>query len=159
MKRSKRRISSESEKYYSSLDDLPLYNWLKCLKGEFQYINHEPTDTATELDVERFTALEDEYLKRYELGKEMERYLRIKINLTRFRLTYIQTGDVNLLNQIAIELENLKKADPHRHNNMSTEEVLAILSKFVGNWIDPKNITVAGFRSLLDAYGRTNKKE
>jgi len=136
---------------------MPLYNWDECHQGKLHFVNHD--HKPTKHDFERFEVLQDQYIERYDLREEMIEFLKIKITLTKLRLMYIETGDKMLLNQIEIETENLKNADPSNIEGMTIDQSLAWLRTQMPAWIDKKTITVTEWRDLMDEYGRRNKKE
>jgi len=134
-----------------------LWNWDECLKGEIRWINKD--GVSTDKDFERFEDINDQYIQRYDLRDETITYLKIKMALIQLRLMYIETGDRMLLNQIEIETENLKTADPSNIEGMTIDQCLAWLRTQMPSWINKKLITVVEFRDLMDEYGRRNKKE
>ena len=154
---SKKSTSKQSEKYYSELEDFPLWNWDECQKGELRWVNIDGAETKR--DFERFEHLQDQYIARYDLKDTMIEYLKIKMALTELRLMYIETGDRMLLNQIEIETENLKAVDPSNIQGMTIDECLAWLRTQMPSWINKKVITVVEFYDLMNEYGRRNKKE
>ena len=136
---------------------MPLYNWDECQKGNVKWVNKD--GVSTKYDIESFEVLQDQYIERYDLKEEMIQFLKIKMLLTKLRLMYIETGDRMLLNQIEIELANLKNVDPSNIEGMTIDESLAWLRTQVPSWLDKKIITIVEFRDLLNEYGRRNKKE
>lgn len=133
---------------------MPLYNWEKCQNGKLSYVNFDAV--PREDDALNWLNLYNQYLDRFGLGAEMEKYLQIKQYLTALRLAFVQSGDAFLLNQIAIEEINLKNADPSKHEGMSIDQCLYHLRKELG-WIDKKKITIVDFKISLSEYVRSNK--
>lgn len=147
-----------SEKYYSDLDDISLYNWDKLLSGDLRYISKKPTKTITESMSMAFESLYNKYLATYGVSEKYQEYIDIKRQLIELRIAFIQTGDMFLLNQVEIEQSNLEHLMKEQEGGMSISESLIHLGKFFGNWIDKRNITVEGYEALKQEYGRANKK-
>ena len=109
-------------------------------------------------DLDKFIALQNEYLERFGMSSNMKKFLEIKVYLTELRAQYILTKNKMLLNQIEIEEINLNNADPSSEEGMTTGQMLVHLRKWTGIWIDKKKITIVEFRELTDEYVRSNTK-
>lgn len=155
--RLKRNTSNQSEKYYSDIREIPLYNWDECQNGNVRWVNYD--GISTKKDFDRFEILQDQYIDRYDLKQEMIDFLNIKILLTKLRLAYVETGDRMLLNQIEIETSNLEKSNPDKIDGMTIDQALSWLRTQMPTWIDKRVITIVDFRDLLDEYGRRSKQE
>ena len=151
-------MSNTSEKYYSDLDEITLFNWERLLRGELEYICHKKPKQITEAMGLAFENLYNKYLLQYGTHAEFLEYVAVKRNLIELRLVFVQTGDKFILNQIEIEERNLEKMMNDQEGGMTIAESLVILGKFFGRWIDKRDITVEGFESLKKEYGRANKK-
>lgn len=154
---SKRATSNNSKTSWASISEMPLYNWEKCQEGHLQYANrdHKPRET----DIENWVRLYNEYLERYGLGEQLERYLSQKAHLTKLRLTYIQTNNVFLLNNIEIAQIELEQLDPSKHDGMTIQQVLIYLSKWLGYRIDTKLVTIVEFKEMQEQYVRSSKEK
>ena len=61
--------SSKQEKYYyETLDELPLYNWIECQRGEIKFVRKGDSGTS-EQDEMVWMDIYDEYIKQFGLGK------------------------------------------------------------------------------------------
>lgn len=147
-----------SEKYYSELDDISLYNWDKLLSGDLRYISKKPTKTITESMSMAFESLYNKYLATYGVSDKYQEYIDIKRQLIELRIAFIQTGDTFLLNQIEIEQSNLERLMKEQEDGMTIADSLTILGRHFGRWIEKKDITVEGYEALKKDYGRANKK-
>lgn len=139
------------------IDELPLDNWDKCQGGDIKHVTRN--GKATERDGEVWVMLYDQYLERFGISDELESYLNIKVQLTKLRCLWIETGDDMILNQIAIEEINLKNLDPTKTEGMTTDQCLVHLSKWLGYHVKKKDITIVEFRNLMNEYGRANKEK
>lgn len=148
---------SNSKHYWASIDEMPLYFWEKCQEGKLQFVNKDRKPRPYDADV--WLVLYNEYLDRYGLGEQLDRYLTQKIHLAKLRLAYIQTNNVFLLNNIDIAQIELNQLDPSKHEGMSTAQVVVHLSKWIGYRIDTRAITVVEFKEMLEEYVRSNKEK
>ena len=145
------------EKFYLSLDELPLYNWDKCTEGELKYVTRD--GKSTEHDGVVWVQLYNEYLNKFDISLDFDEYLKACILLTELRCAFIESGDDSILNQIAIEELTLARLDPSKHEGMSTGECLVHLSKWLGYHLKAKEITIVEFKNLMLEYVRVNKKK
>ena len=56
------------ERHYQSIEEIPLFNWQKCLEGDVKYVNLETKEDAS--NQEAFTKLYDEFLQKRGVNKE-----------------------------------------------------------------------------------------
>lgn len=159
-----KNIGNISERYYSELDEIPLYNWKKCIEGKFYFIRKKaPSKKRLKNDVESdiiaFYQLYNKYIEVYGLGDKMEEFLDLKKRVIELRILFIQTGNKALLTQIEIDVATMQKIDPSKHEGMSIGEILVHISKWMGTWINDKDLTVAGFQDLIKQYEQSNKKK
>lgn len=153
----KSHTSITSSAHWASLDTIPLYNWEKCQEGELHYINKD--HKSSESDAENWVNLYNQYIEKYGLGDQLDRYLSQKVHLAKLRLQYITTNNVFLLNNIEVAQIELEQLDPRKHDGMSTTQVLIHLSKWLGYHVNPKVITIVEFKEMLNAYVGSNKEK
>lgn len=153
----KNRTSSNLEKYYSTIDDFPLYNWEKCQGGELRYVSKDAK--STKYDQVIWLKLYNEYLERFGIGEGLDHFLRLKIHLIKLRLQFIQTNDLFLLNQIKVAEIQMSNADPSKLNGMTTQQCLVHLSKWMGAVVKAKDITIVEFKEMFEEYVRSNKEK
>lgn len=136
---------------------MPLYNWDECQKGNIKHVTKD--GKSTERDGEVWVMLYDQFLDRFGIDERLELYLNLKVQLTKLRCLWIQTGDDMILNQIAIEEINLKNLDPTKTEGMTTDQCLVHLSKWLGYHVKKKDITIVEFKNLMNEYGRANQEK
>ena len=64
---------TNSKKFYQSIDEFPLFNWIKCNSGELEFVNLKRIKTP--LNEVKFIELYNQYIERFGLGKELEKYI------------------------------------------------------------------------------------
>lgn len=145
--------------HYSEVYDIPLFNWEKCLEGNFKFMRTERAEKQEVADIEAFYRLYDKYLEKYGLTNEHREYVEAQKRLIELRLHYIDTGDEFTLNYIAIAEIDVKKLEPTKEGGMTIGQTVTILSKWMGHWIDKKKITLEEYKDLIQEYERANQKK
>lgn len=101
----------------------------------------------------------DSYIDDYGLSKQYLRLLETMRKKANIELDYTQKRDKFLLTLLEIEQQNLKMLLDNNGAGVSIEESLVHLSKFVGYWLRPKDITTREYFTLLNEVERINKIE
>lgn len=87
----------------------------------------------------------------------MEQYLKIKQNLVKIRTQFVLSGDKMLLNQIAIEEQNLSDLDPAKVKGLSIDETIAAIHLRTGARLDKRTITVPEYKAALLQFENMTK--
>jgi hypothetical protein len=133
---------------------MPLYNWEKCTQGFINYVSKDLK--SSRLDVLIWEKLYNQYLDRFGLGNEFERYLNSKLNLAKMRFEYVKSGDRNLITPISIAEIEVKDLDPHKHEGMTIDQCLVYLNKWGLN-LNKRTSTIVEFKNAMNEYGKANK--
>jgi len=155
----KRIISLIHVKRWESIDDMPLYNWIKCNDEKIIFVRKNPVGVANTSDVIAFMRLYDDYLKEFGLNDRYKRYLEAKRKKAIYQAKYISKKDRFLLNKIEIEEGKIKDLERFFGDGQRIESVLTYLSMWCGYKIDQKKTTVKEYFVLLEEYGKANKKK
>lgn len=156
-RKSKNRTLNTQDKYFQSIDDIILFNWLKCVEGQIQYARIEvKNDIVNENDVKNWELIYDTYIKSEGLNPFYKRYLKTQVSIANCRIDYILTG--NKMNFTFIELyeTELKEIESKMQDGVSSETILNALSKMQGYNINTKEITAKRYFSLIKDYERSN---
>jgi len=148
-----------SKKYYSDPDEMPLINWEMCLNGKFSYMRLTPSNKYNDKDIAAFYKFYNEYIDRYNLPDQQMRYLAAQRNLIDLQIQYLESGNSNLLTQISIEKIIVKELKPSNEGGMTIGQMIVVLGKWFGSWINKKEITVGGYKDLIQEYERANKEK
>lgn len=144
-----------SKKYYTELDDTPLYVWEKVLEGNYNFMRKERNEKSTNDDVIAFYKLYDKYLKKYGLSKQHQKYMDKLHDIVLLKLEYLETGNKFKLTQIEISQAQLKDLKP-KEGGLTIGQQVIVLSKWMGQWIDKKKITVTEYKDLISEYERAH---
>lgn len=138
------------EKYYQSIDEIPLFNWQKCLNGELKYVHLELKEEAD--SQEAFNKLYDEFLQKRGVNKEYQKYLDILKKKALLQCEFLITKDNFKLTQIEIEDAKIVSLQKTSESGLSIEKTLIYLGKWLGYRLDWKVITVTEFYSIMEEY-------
>ena len=143
--------------YWASIDEMPLYNWIRCNRGEIKYSRVKKRGNSYH-DIKNWSALYDEYLKEFGLDTRYKRYVEAQIKKAILQSDYIITKEKFKLTEIEIESQKLKDMDSHFGAGKQIEEILTWLGMFLGYKLDQKKTTVKEYFIILEQYGKANKK-
>lgn len=141
------------EGYYLSIEDLPIYNWYKCLDGDLKFVRKDKKGTEQN-DFKVWEQLHDEYIKEFGLSKVHAKILKVMKDKAIQELDYIITGDRFKLTLIEMEETRLKNILKTAGTGISIDEMLIHISKWLGQWIKTKEISVKEFFTLQKEYER-----
>lgn len=138
------------ERHYQSIEEIPLFNWQKCLEGDVKYVNLENKEDSS--NQEAFTKLYDEFLQKRGVNKEYKKYLDILKNKAILQCEFLITKDNFKLTQIEIEDAKIVSLQKTSEGGLSIDKTLIYLGKWLGYRLDWKVISVAEFYSILEEY-------
>lgn len=152
----------KSNKYYKGIDVIPLENWIECMDGNIQYCRVNINNGNAQSDAIEWELIYDDYLKRYGLNKMYKKLLNQIKQKALLECEYVITGDRFKLTQIEIENSKLETMLKNAGQGIDIRESLIYISKWMGQWINPKTITALDFFNLQKQYERyiiANKNE
>ena len=132
---------------------------MKCTDGEVKYtrINLDYGDEKS--DNEAWFKIYDSYIDEFGLSKQYNKMLNTLKKKATLELDYTIKRDKFLLTLLEIEQQNLKLLLDNNGVGVTINESLVHLSKFVGYWLRPKDITTREYFTLLKEVERINKIE
>ena len=146
------------ERYWNSIEDFPLYNWVKCSDGKLQYSRLNINKGNEENDAISWANLYNQYLKQFGLNKRYDKYLKLVKKKALLQAEYVIKKDRFKLTEIKIIDIKIKDLELYFGDGEKIEVILTWLSKFLGYKVDPKNTTIVEYFILLEEYGKANKK-
>lgn len=148
-------------KFYKSVDEIPLFNWMKCSNNEVRYILIQEDETINDEQCnEAFELLYDKYIETAGIDHELKKILKLVQKLGVLSCDRVIKGDRHINTQIKLveaEIEALKSK--RKESNHTIEDTLATLSKHFGYFIDWKVISKAQFDALLRKFANDHKNQ
>lgn len=136
---------------YSSIDDLPMYNWQKIHEtNEFKwlFVNNNEIENSQELEC-LWSKIYDEYLIEFGLSDEFKQIIELKKKIADLQADYILKEDKVLINFINVEKNALRQLYETSKQGSTFRESLVHLEKMQGIKIKTKEITVADYYNYL----------
>lgn len=146
----------KSNDYFHSIYELPLYNWIKCINGELKFVRTAENGT-NENDLKVWEKIYDTYLNDYGLGKLYLKLLKTMQKKAVYECEFILTNDRFKLTQIEMMEQKLNGMLNNNGSGVTIEQSLIHISKWLGQWINPKNITTKEYFDLQKEMDRYNK--
>ena len=135
---------------------MPLYNWIKCTEGNLKHVRKTKEGNANN-DIEAWTKVHDSYIEEFGLSEVYKKMLDAMRKKALIELDYVITGDRFKLTEAEIQAAKLQSMMANGGNGMTIEQTLIYISKWIGQWINPKQITAREYFNLLKEYGKANK--
>lgn len=142
--------------YYKGIDDMPLYNWIECHNGKMEFTRKTEAGTA-EKDIEAWQSIYDDYIRTFGLTDVQKKLFDAMKKRAILELDYVITGDRFKLTEIEIAITRIDSMLSNKGSGITIEQALIHVSKWLGQWINPRNITVKEYFNLLEQYGKANK--
>ena len=144
--------------YFYSVDELPLYNWIKITeKREYIYTRKDLKKGTDELDIRAYEIIYEVYIATFGLNKLYKKVLEQMKKKALAELDFVITGDRFKLNLVEMELKKLESMLNNNNSDASIDTTLVHLSKWVGTWLNAKDITVKEYFNLVNEIQKENK--
>ena len=148
-----------SQKFYKSANEIPLFNWVKCIEEQFRYILIQEDESITDQECkEAFELIHAKYIDEVGLNGELLKIAKLVQKKGLLLCDRVITGDKFLntkLNLIELEIQKIKNS--MNSNTATIEDIIATLSKHFGYFIDWKICTKTQFDALMKKYSNDNK--
>ena len=158
LNRLKRNTSNSPERYWESIDEMPLHNWIKCNDGKINFIRKKEVKDEGK-DEEKWNDIFDQYIQRYGLSEMYLRLLKVLKEKALLELDYVKNGEKFKITLINIQENKLQSMISNNGNGLSINEALIHISKWVGYRLNPMEITVVEYFNILKEYGKANKQK
>lgn len=152
-----------SEKYYTQLDEISLFNWQRCLEGKHYFMlkkapSSERNETEQREDYIAFQKLYNTYLEKYGLTEQYKKYLESQENVLKCRFNFCDTGNKEWVTAESIHYRDMQRLDPSKQKGMTIGQLMVHLNKWMGGqWIRTRDISVEEFHNLIEEYEQSNK--
>jgi hypothetical protein len=124
--------------------------WIKCNNEDLRYTRRTLTEGTEEEDSKQWEKLQNQYLDRFGLPEDYQKYLRLQVNKAKAQFEYVITGKRFELNKItAIDLK-INALTNKNSEEISIQKMLNHLSKMQGYTLTQYNTTVSQYFELID---------
>ena len=140
---------------------MPLYNWIKCSRGDLKYVRIDIKKGQEVGEEEKIVweKIYSNYIDEFGLGKLQKKIIKVSKEKALLEIDYVLTGNRFRLTEIALEEQRLKEIVENNNKGMSTEQSLVYLSKWLGYHVNSKKISVREYFDIITEYGKQNKTE
>jgi len=144
--------------YYGHLSELPLHNWIQCTNGQIYHVRKGKEGNESQ-DLEAWEKIYNDYIEEYGLSKTYKRMLEAMRKKALAELDFVITNDRFKLTEADIQESILSTMLNNKGNGMTIEKTLIHLSKWIGYWLKPKNISTKEYFDLLAEFEKINKAQ
>jgi hypothetical protein len=137
---------------------MKLYNWIKCQGGELNYARIEDKGTSRQ-DTMAWEIIYDSYLKEYGLTGLHAKAMKLMKEIALIRLEFVITLDKRKLTDAEVKVARMHTMLQNNGVNVTIDQTMIHLSKWMGTFLDSKNITVRQYFNLIEEYGKANKSK
>lgn len=152
----KTTLSFMQGEYWNSIDEMPLYNWIKCNKGNIEFTRKSKRGNKIQ-DYINWKLLYNEYLRDFGLDVRYKKYLEAQRKRALLQSDYIITKERFKLTEIEIQSQKIKDLSAYFGEAKEIELILTWLGMFLGYKLDQKTTTVKEYFIILEQYGKANK--
>ena len=137
---------------------MPLANWIRCTSGDLTGCRVNDVGTAQK-DELMWEAIYDSYIKEMGLDVMYARLLGVMKEKAQIECDYVLTSDRFKLTLLEIEEAKLKEmiGSSESKESGSIDKSLVYISKWVGSWLNPKEMTTKEYFVLLREMEKMNK--
>lgn len=129
---------------------MPLANWMQCTSGDLTGCRVDGIGTKRD-DELAWERIYDDYITQMGLDKMYKRLLLVMKAKAEIECDYVITNDRFKLTLLSIEETKLRDliASSDVGSSVSIDRSLVYISKWVGSWLNPKELKVKEYFVLL----------
>jgi hypothetical protein len=153
-----------SNKYYLTIDEMPIYNWFKCidLKDYTFVLKTKKECVESELNECEgiFGELYLQYIDAFGISEQLADILSIQNEILSLKIERVITNDKTI--DSFIELKELELKDKVSVKQTKTNLIKVSIEKYLGFRLNEKEVTVVEYYNYLEALkenGRATNKE
>jgi transcriptional regulator CtsR len=144
-----------SNRYYKSIEDLPVYNWWKIHEeNDFKWLLSNPNKKVNRYADKIFKSIKSQFVDEFGIDKRYAKYLDALVKKTLLEIKMVKTKDKS--SKIFIDLLETEIIDflTEDEKKSVSDKGFSIVSKYVGGSIKIKEITVWEFYHHIKAIER-----
>lgn len=139
-----------SKRFYETIEDMPLYNWYKCINGDLYFVRIDDKQLDLQGCEEAFKKVYESYMNIFGIDKKYKQQIESIKKIALLQCDYLKTKDQFKLTQIEVENAKLELFKKEIASNVTLQQTLIHLSKWVGYRLDWKQVTVYEYYTLLE---------
>lgn len=155
-------MSHTTQKYYDSIEDLPIWNWNKCHeKNDYTFlkinrVNSQVTKEEFKKLREIWEKVFEEYINEFGFSKNFLAIMEKKKQIAFYQLDFIKTSDKSIRTLIEIAENELLDliGDGAKASFWKSK---ATIEKLLGFQLDAKTVTVVEFYSHIENLKKDGK--
>lgn len=126
------------------------------MDGKMEYCRKDLKDGNINLDNEFWELIYDSYVTKFGLNKLHAKLIDVIRKKALLECEFVITQDRFKLTMIEVEEQKITLMLKNAGNGIDIRESLIYISKWMGQWINPKQITTLDFFNLQKQYERFN---
>lgn len=139
-----------SRKFYDSVEDMPLFNWHKCINGDYYYVRIDEKQVELVECEKAFKVVYASYMEKFGIDKRFKEQIEIIKKIALLQCDYLISKDQFKITQIEVENAKLEMFKTDTSNNITLQTTLIYLSKWLGYRLDWKVVSVYEYYTLLE---------
>jgi hypothetical protein len=124
--------------------------WVKCNNNEIKYTRRTLTDGTEQEDSKQWEVLQNQYLERFGLPEDYQKFLRLSVSKAKAQLDYVISGKRFELNKITALEMKINSLTNKSGEEITIQKMLNHLSKMQGYTLTLYNTTVSQYFELID---------
>jgi len=124
--------------------------WVKCNNNEIKYTRRTLTDGTEQEDIKQWEVLQNQYLERFGLPEDYQKFLMLSVSKAKAQLEYVITGKRFELNKITALEFKINSLTNKSGEEITIQKMLNHLSKMQGYTLTLYNTTVSQYFELID---------
>ena len=140
---------------YESIDEMPIYNWFKCVElKDYSYCAKDRVKADLEACQIKFSELYAEYIDTFGISQQLNDILSLQNEILVLKIDLTLTKDNGI--KTFIELKELELADKLNVKQSKTNTAKVAIEKYLGFRINEKEVTVKEYYDYLQAIKEDN---
>lgn len=142
-----------------TIDELPLWNWIKIMDGETHFIRKNIHDGNEIADAVIYEEIFDQYIREFGLSKIHRKLLDAEKKRAMLELDFVLTKNRFKLTEIDMQIAKIERMLKNAGSGITIEQSLIHISKWMNTWINAKSISTREFFILSKEMERINQME
>lgn len=137
-------------KLYNSIEEMPVYNWFKCIDlKDYSYCAIDKVNVDLEKCKEAFSNLYNEFLDTFGINESLKQVIELQNEITILKIDKVLTENNSL--QTFIELKQIELDELINVKAEKTKTYKVEIEKFLGFRINEKEVSVKEYYEYLEA--------